>query len=276
MSRKPHDISGGIGALLMTEQMRMVQMIIYSILAWFSITIECFLRRDFGERYYTLPNFLIGFLAMLLFFVGFSAIASLNPLGSGQRDVAMLPYMVLLAYMVLSAFHFWKIWVNAQVGAPQHSLYDGTSHLQPIGELLMKILNPLLAIGVIFLGRFTLGNENFKRLTASLKVSPVLTNSEKFTKVFLEPVVIIALAFTFSTLAFWLWVSFFAHTLYTRMRFEYRRFEELDITDGIIEAAFSKEDLERQRRLSIQTEQAREVLQEKATLQPEAYQENRE
>ena len=55
---KRHDISGGID--FTGGQLEMGRMIFYTILGWFSITIEAFLRYDFGERYYTKWNFIIG------------------------------------------------------------------------------------------------------------------------------------------------------------------------------------------------------------------------
>jgi len=249
-NERVHDISGSVDSSMITGDVKMIEAIFYSILAWFSITLDCFLRRDFGERYYTKANFFIGFWVLNFFFF-FMYLFKIFGVNSGNPTGR---WIVWWGYVGLSAYHFWKIWVNAQIGRPQHSIYDGTSHLQPLGEVLIKIINPLAAIAAMFLGSFTLKRANSKLLNESLKISPVFRNAEEFTKMYLEPLVLILIwLFVPMIPSLWLSICIVAHIVFTRMRYKGMRDEELNISDGIIEAGAAKEDKEFQERLRRET-----------------------
>ncbi len=49
------------------------------ILGWFTVPAEVFLRRNFGERYYTRANFFVGLILLLIFHFSASIIGMLNP-----------------------------------------------------------------------------------------------------------------------------------------------------------------------------------------------------
>lgn len=276
MSKRVHDISGSLD--LTGGQLEMVKGVVYSVLGWFTITVECFFRKDFGERYYTGSNFFIGYVALntFLFFV-----ALLNVWGIGSSGSIGADYygrmFISSGYVLLSAFHFWKIWVNTQIGSPQHSVYDGKSHLQPFGSAVRKFLNPFLAIGATVLARFTLSSENFKLFKQSLDVSPIITDDEKFTKLWVEPSVLLFLFYFDSFIpSFWLSIALVSHVLFTRMKYANMRNEELDISDGLIEAAFAKDDMEGQKRFKRQMRSAAEALKERIEKEPEYADEVRE
>ncbi len=274
MSKRVHDISGGIDSSIITGgNAQMIEMIFYSVLAWFSITLDCFLRRDFGERYYTRANFFIGFWVLNFFFFFLSILVGLGFSGTGSDG----QWYVWYGYLILSAYHFWKIWVNAQIGRPQHSIYDGTSHLEPVGKFLLKYINPLIAKIAMLLGRLTLNSDNAKLLKKSLSLSPVFRSPEEFTKMYVEPfVLVLILLFVPSVPSLWLTICLISHIVFTRMRYRSMRSDELDVSDGIIEAATARDDKEFQERLRRETRVPREKLKERMEQEPEYEQEIKE
>ncbi|MEM6359643.1 MAG: hypothetical protein AAF731_06105 [Bacteroidota bacterium] len=276
MRRRIHDISGGVD--FTAGKLEMAKVIFYSVLGWFSITVEAFLRRDFGERYYTPANFIIGYLALttLLFFLWI-----LNAFGIGSSgDLTADHYgrsFIVSGYLLLSAFHFWRIWANAQIGLPQHSLHDGRSHLEPLARFLKKRLNPILAVISTSIARFTFGNKNFTRFRKSLDVSPIITSDEKFAKLWVEPAVLfLLLQFDSIVPKIWLFIALLSHVIYTRMRYSITRDEELDILDGLYEAAFSKRDLNAQKRFKVRMAQTADTLKERIQKEPKYAQEVKE
>lgn len=235
MKARAHDISGGID--LTGGQGQVYQMVFYSILAWFTITIEAFLRHNFGERYYTKANCYVGFLLMCALFL----IGTLLAFGFDGYNWGM--YTLFAGYVVMSGYHFYRIWVNLQIGEPQHSFYSGTPRLLIIGKIIATFLNPLLSLVAIAISRFLLSNRNFKRLTASLKVSPPIADIEKFTKLVLEPALVLFLAFSLSgMISWWLMLSGAALLVYNHLSYQLARNEELDIADSLVDAAFMKRD----------------------------------
>lgn len=271
MSRKAHDISGGID--FTGGQAEFAKNIFYSVLGWFSITIEAFIRTDFGERYYTKGNFFVGWMlvGMITFFGQVFASSSFS----------WYVFAMWKGFWWLSMFHFWKIWVNNQIGSPQHSIYGGISRLQPLGRLIMKFLNPLSALLARIVGRFTLSGTNYKRLDESLKLSEPFKNEEEFTKKWIEPLLIFFLA-TFSfrmgegILGFWLFICSLSLLVHTHMGYDISRHDELDVSDSIIDAAFQKEDIEGQRLFKQQMREALATVQERALEDPEYLEELKE
>jgi hypothetical protein len=261
-----HDISGGID--FTGGQLETIKVIFYSVLGWFTITIEAFLRYDFGERYYTKGNFFVGYslLTWVTFFGGLFAAYS----GSFSGWITFL----WIGYIGLSIFHFWKIWVNNQIGTPQHSIYGGYSRLEPLGRILMKVLNPMLAGVARILGNLTLKKEKANLLDKSLKYVPVIRDSDAFTKKWVEPVTVFLLAvFVMSIgqvlLGMWLYVCSIALLVHTHIGYDNTRDQELNMSDSIINVAFAKDDKQGEEIFRMQMREALEKVEKRAKTEPE-------
>lgn len=263
---KKHDISGGID--LSGGKLETFRIIFYSILGWFTITIEAFLRFDFGERYYTKVNF----------FIGLSVLTWVNLFGgisiAFSGGYSSWLFILWLGYLGFSLFHFWKIWVNNQTGNPQHSFYGGASRLEPLGRLLIKLLNPLLVRLVRVFGKLALKKEKIKLLEESLNFAPVIRDLEAFTKKWVEPVTLFllaVLAWNFSQifLGIWLITCSMALFLHTHMAYDNARGLELDMNDSMIDAAFTIEDKQGQEMQRMQMREALEVVEKRVKEEPE-------
>lgn len=236
MSKQAYDISGGID-LGGGQYYEFGQMVFYSILGWFTITIEAFVRYDFGERYYTKANCYVGFLLMCALFL----IGSLLSYGFEGYNAGM--YVLFFGYIIMSAYHFYRIWVNLQIGEPQHSFFSGRSRLEFLGKIIATLINPFLTIAALAISRFLLSSKNFKRLKGSLNVSPPIADVHKFTKLVIEPAVVLILAFSISgMLSWWLFLSGGALLVYSHLSYQIARNGELDIADNLVDAAFMKRD----------------------------------
>ena len=224
----------------------------YFILGWFTVTIEVFLRRDFGERYFNRMNFLAGFLILGFWAIivgGLSAaMSSINLTGRagmyGNTVGAMggfssAIFLMWLAYIVLSVLHFIRIWWRNRTNRPLHSLDAGRSNILWLGELLIGLVN-IIAAFFIKLFALTLSAEDKEKLNQLL---PLVTDVQAFTERFLEPVLVWLLGFIFVSLGsgilgFWLVFSAVALSLYTNYRYEAERHHFLDIRDQLLEAQY--------------------------------------
>lgn len=229
----------------------------YFILGWFTVTIEVFLRRDFGERYFNKMNFLAGFfiLGFWAIIVGgisaaFSKISLTGRAGMygdsasalGGFSSAML--LMWLAYILLGAFHFTRIWWRNRTNNPLHSLDPGRSNVLWLGQLLIGVVNVIAAIPVKLFA-LTLSEEDKGKLNHLL---PMITDSQAFTERFLEPVLVWFLGFIFMSmgagvLGLWLVFCAVALSVYTNYRYEAERHQFLDIRDQILEAQYMPEAL---------------------------------
>lgn len=122
------------------------------ILSLFTFPVEVFIRKNLGERYFTLPKVLLGFVFLNLYtlFVG-------GLLGRSS----ILIGLVLLAYLVLCAMHAWAIRKRKKAKRLCHSRYLGDSlrfwQKLPIYEKIgqygvQRWLEPsaLIGLGVVF------------------------------------------------------------------------------------------------------------------------------
>lgn len=231
MSKRQRDLGAGLSPMDPFGQLETFKAIGYAILGWFSITVEAFLRYDFGERYYSKGNYLVGFFWLnILILIGFfSTLAGGNP---------MTMIFIWIGYNLFSALHFFRIWARDQIGEPQHSLYSGRSRLEWLAKLIMKGLNPLLAALSRLLGAIILPSRDNQKLNHALQIAPVLREPEMFVKRTIEPltIMIIAVLVGFSMLGAWLFFSAMALALHGNLSYEMERHGLLDMSDGIIEA----------------------------------------
>lgn len=259
-----HDLGAVLHPYDAFGHLRGLKSVAIVILGWFTITVEAFLRYDFGERYYSPGNVFIGFTIV-------SGVAFAGTIGAlvSESGVNSWSLWLLISYLGFSFFHLWMIWVRRRTGRPYHSLFAGISHLELLGETLMKLLNPLLKAAVLFVSRFALKFEPRQELAASLQNDQVITNSNEFTKRFLEPLALLLLAWFLpgKVLSLYLFLCAVAVGVYSSMLFQEERRKELDLLDSFINANLARRDADAvrhrtQRQVSGHVEEIRERIKE--------------
>lgn len=242
MSKQARDVTGGdavLGSLIPGLGL------VNYVLGWFTAPIEAFLRRDFGQRYFTTQNFYAGLMVLLgLQFIGY-LIGLLNPLsiigilfGRGGSSVSWLG-TITKWYIWLGIFHFLRMSWNNIVGKPVHSFSAGRSWLRPVGQAVMFVLNLFLDAIVRLI--FELNPKlDKRRLDIAL---PTISDADTFTEKYVEPAFVLFVAFIAAgagqtTVFFWLLFSAMALNLYTGKRHEQEQGFWLDIQDSMIEADY--------------------------------------
>lgn len=211
------------------------------VLGLLTVPIEVFIRRDFGERYFTRMNFIGGLLVLigwwlvskiLGMFAIFNILAFLrNSMGSSESAMPS----VIKWYVIFSMAHFLTIWWRDITGHPLHSFSSGRSWFRLIGKGIMFLLNLILnnIVRAIFLLR-----KDKSDVSSHL---PVLRDVNTFTERFVEPTFVFFWAFfCFSigqyVMSWWLIFSVMALNLYTGMRHQQERSLFLDYRDQMIDS----------------------------------------
>lgn len=211
------------------------------LLGIISVPIETFLRRDFGERYYTKANFIAGLVILFIFKSFMGLLNMLNPLsflrGSSGEEPASWLGKILTWYFFLGIAHFVTIWVRDVTGTPRHSFDSGKSWLLIVGRSIIWIMNKIVGLFVRIIAGFLPGVYK-QRLIATL---PVFRDVTVFTERFVEPgFVFFLMLFAVSNgqpaTAMWLALSFGALNLATGQRHQQDRAFMLDIRDQLIES----------------------------------------
>ena len=238
MRNQPRDVTGG--DQVMAGFIPGLGLVNY-ILGWFTVPIEVFLRRDFGERYFTKANFFAGLIVLIVFRFASSMLSMLNPFSwlsaSGTPSPESWLGPITKYYFYFSVAHFLRIWWNDIMGNPVHSFSSGRSWLRPIGWLIMKFLNLFLNGAVRLLFKI-MPSAKQERLEGAL---PVLRDSDVFTERFVEPFLVFILALVASAAGqtstfFWLLFSVMALNFSTGARHQAQRSYVLDIRDQLIDA----------------------------------------
>lgn len=227
----------------------------YFILGWFTVTIEVFLRHDFGERYYNKLNFLAGFLVLGFWALIIGGISSLigqaaiplpgprgEAVGGAVGSLGGFSFGIFffwLGYVVLGILHFIRIWWRNRTNQPIHSLDPGKSRLEWLGKLLIGTANLVASIPVKLFAR-TLSDADKEKLTSIL---PIVQDSRAFTERFLEPILVWLLGFILTSsgagvLGLWLVFGAVALSVYTNYRYEAERHQFLDLRDQMLEAKY--------------------------------------
>lgn len=224
------------------------------VLGAFAISAEVFLRRDFGERYFTRTKFVLGLIMLMAFNLGSnltSRMPSFNDYTidpeTGQYVLkatqtsfnlsAWLTYILLLAYIILGSYHTFRIWWRNGTGRPLHSRDHGLTWLEPLGALTLAIPNFFIGL-VMRVYALTLPEHERPWLMNAL---PFLRDARGFAEKVVEPLVLLLLGILFSRLgatavASWLYFSTLALVLFTTIRHEQFRNQTLDMQDRQIEA----------------------------------------
>lgn len=220
-------------------------------LQWFTVPVEVLFRRDFGERWFTTMNFYVGFLVLSWFtFIQKSgslleALIGDMPFGKKSREIpvedpslidrfmsnAMI--WILLAYLAMSAFHFFKIWWRNRSNTPLHSFDDGTSRLMPLAAGVMDLVN-MVVTPIVRLFMMVLPEQERQKVK---NIPTLLKNVNAFTDTVFEPLVILGLSFLFSgTASTWLFISAIATAIFANWKHTQSLNMWLDMRDSSIDA----------------------------------------
>lgn len=224
------------------------------VLGAFAISAEVFLRRDFGERYFTRTKFIAGLIILMAFNFGSSLSRRMPSFSDYTFDPetgqyvakaaetsfnlnTSLTYFVLLAYIILGSYHTFRIWWRNGTGRPLHSRDHGLTWLETAGALTLAIPNFFIGL-VMRVYALTLPEHERPWLMNAL---PFLRDARGFAEKAVEPLVLLLLGVLLSNLgapsvATWLFFSALALVLFTTIRHEIERNRMLDMRDQQIEA----------------------------------------
>lgn len=211
------------------------------LLGIISVPIETFLRRDFGERYYTKANFIAGLVILFIFKSLMSILSLFNPMtyirGDSGAEAPSWLGSILTWYLFLGIAHFVTIWVRDVTGTPRHSYDSGKSWLLIVGRSIIWLMNKIVGFFVRIIAAFLPGVYK-QRLLSTL---PIFRDVVVFTERFVEPAfVLFLMLFAVKNgqpaTAMWLALSFGALNLSTGQRHEQERAFMLDFRDQIIES----------------------------------------
>ena len=248
-SERKRDLTGGIRFPLFGGIIDFIML----MLQWFVITVEVFLRRDFGERYLSKLNYAFGVVLLGLWafgaamlgdfadsaFSGGNAPSNRIEFGSwlaGSGSGAMVLFW--LGFVLAGSLHLARMSWREAVGLPLHSLEWGRSWLTPLGKVVQVIGNKLglLVLGII--GKFNKG-----KLPDKYKPFP---DVDAVTECFVEPVVMFFLSLILGAatgsvlLGVWLNFAAWALLLTSNYRYFMIRNQILDIRDQMIESTSVK------------------------------------
>lgn len=214
------------------------------ILSLFTVTAEVFIRKNMGQRYFNIVNFWAGFIVFSTFGVLINAFAGLRKgavfnsgISSQQSSYSTLILIIWFLYVAFGLAHLFHQWYKEESGKPIHSLHSGDSRLEPLGKLLIKLANRLLAIPVYFFSKMLPERES----EMLPKVLPVFKDVTSFTTRFVEPMffyVLSVFVMNFSgVVGYWLLFTSMSLLFYCNMRDEFMKHKVLDIRDQMLEAA---------------------------------------
>lgn len=129
------------------EDARAVLGILLMVLDFFSKTIEVFLRREFGERYFN-----IGFI-----FLAFLVINTVGRFADNFHSIPLFYYSY--AFVLMSAWHELRIFQRNRQGIKWHSYHRGLSHLSLLG-LPVGLVQRFLEPGLVIVGGFIVAKQD--------------------------------------------------------------------------------------------------------------------
>ncbi|MEO0330246.1 MAG: hypothetical protein AAF223_00970 [Bacteroidota bacterium] len=252
------------------------------LLGWFSISSETFLRRDFGERYYSKANFIVGLLFMLAFLAVGSVLGDWTGKAAAffrfaQTGEDSVFKFVISGYILFGLGHRLKIWGRAASGTRLHTIQSGHSWLQrPVAVLVLPLFNLLLKLGIkllefTFILRLILSEEQ----RGAILHSKPITSEREFTQRYVEPFLLLVLAgvsflYGAGITGSWLLWSAFSVVILSAMRFDAEYQREMDEYDIGLEvelpqAALGKSDRVQvsERRKRIWRKQSKELADRK-------------
>ena len=243
------DVTGGYETF--QKFFPIINVVMY-VFGWFTTPIQVFFRKDFGQRYYTQMNFFAG-LAVLGGFNAWQSVSGVfsNNISSSYnyysqnghhventtsyldkiKDHSLL--IILVAYLLVGSYHFFRIWWRNRTNTALHSFEIGKSRFEKVAVYFMKFVNitsvPILRIYMLFLPK-----EERER---KISVPPLINDLGTFTDTILEPMLLFVLAiFVPGTAKIWLLISAPAHAIYANWAHTSILNKVLDFRDAIISA----------------------------------------
>jgi hypothetical protein len=113
------------------NMLRNLEVMLRILLSWSTVTLDVFVRREFGERYLTLSRVIIGLLTIRFFLMlaniqtAFDWLPGVRPLAS-ERTINQ---WYLICFTLLALLHLARIWQRNHAGRPYHSYSFGLSWL---------------------------------------------------------------------------------------------------------------------------------------------------
>lgn len=229
----------------------------------FSISLATFFRKDFGRRYYTPLMFILG-----LIFMNLTNWTSRGmPVNrGGYGDLPLLQIMTSI-FLIVGAYHFWKMWVSDRLNNHVFSYYDGQSRFEPIAKwLAARPKNIVFRKVVAFIGRFTLTKYEQEKINRAMMVIPSIRDTDRYAKMYLEPVFGLLIALTLSADYFvliWLFMASISLFVSSYLMLRARRSADLDFKDNMLNAELQKQANREDKRIAqeIELDNAREVVQ---------------
>ncbi len=246
--QEARDVTGGYD--MFQKFFPLINTVMY-IFGWFTTPIQVFFRKDFGQRYLTPINFFAGFTVLS----GFSMWQTLSGVVGNAYDnyssnnphhaASILDEMkahsmliILVAYMLIGSYHFFRMWWRNRTNTALHSFVMGTSRFEGLAVYFMKFANiiavPMLRVYMLFLPK--------KERERKLSVPPLMNDIGTFTDTIFEPMLLFILAiFIPGATRYWLLISALAHGIYANWAHSSVLNKVLDFRDAIISAEDMKE-----------------------------------
>ena len=120
-----------------------ISQIAMMVMGWLSVTLEVFVRRDFGERYLSWLRLFLGYLIMDMITLIPRIIFSMIPFMSGPTIATSSLFMK--AFFIMGAYHQWRIWQRNRQGIAWHSASFGVSRFTalPVSDwVLYRFVEP--------------------------------------------------------------------------------------------------------------------------------------
>ncbi len=205
-----------------------------------SVTVEVFLRKNMGQRFFNGVNFYAGMTVFAIFSFFFNVVAAFGTVFSKDGGVSGLIFFIWFLYVIMGIYHFLYQWWRDETGKPTHSLFMGYPRLEPLSRIIMSMANKLLSIPVGMLAKLMPEEERQKMID-----EPVLTDSVSFTYRVVEPLVLATLSVIMmihfsGIVGLWLLVAGIALSYQVNMTLEMERHNALDIRDQALEAVEMK------------------------------------
>jgi len=240
---KSRNVTGGYNML--AQFFPFINFIMF-LLGWFTVPIEVLFRRNFGQRWLTVINFYAGLFVLGVFTTiqGLAGALSSNSSYSYQQQQPATPsfwdslmsksmLIFLLAYLLISSYHFFRMWWRDRTNTALHSFNDGRSRFEPIAALLMDVVN-IAAVPIIRLYMLLLPKEERER---KIEVPPLINDLTAFTNTVFEPLLLLILVFIFpGTTRMWLLISAAALAIYANWKETAKLNKVLDFRDSVIQA----------------------------------------
>ncbi|MBN8669515.1 MAG: hypothetical protein J0L80_02440 [Chitinophagales bacterium] len=224
-----------------------------SILGWFTIPAEVFLRYRFGRRWFTPMNFYAGALLICAFFAlqyvfdyvcywlttlesTFNPFYSKDAVGNFAASVDL--FYLLSLYAALGVIRLFYIWFRNKTKDDIHSYDDGISWLEHVAEPVIWLINGIAWIIVDIIGD-PLNSDSKK----DMPHPKLVTDKTAFTNMILEPLFFFWFAYDYPFLLgkCLFYIMGFAVAIHASRREMAKEGKILDFKDSAIEAKAMRE-----------------------------------